>query len=217
MLLVFLLLHGKTKAQEDEKEQKIKRYEWEVMTNPMYVFYPLSNSSIPPPTIMLRKHTEKIKKKALVKSAYRMRISFAAQRFRLDSVNLPNGGSNIKSVLTNDMVNLGLSAGKEWQKQAGKFLLFYGMDIAYLLNYDQIKQVSFSQIGGGTTHNVGLIPFIGVKYFLNSRFALSLESSFNFSYLKYYPNKSLVGVRSHSSYSSNLSPIYNFNFSYYFN
>ncbi len=220
ILMVFLLLHGKTKAQEDEKEQKIKRYEWEIMTNPIYVFYPLTGTNSIPAIIMLRKHTEQIKKKSLVKSAYRLRVNLSGSTTKVDSlgvVNLPSGGGVY--IGSGTSLSLGIALGKEWQKQIGKYQFFYGTDIylSYAKNDISYPQTPLSSpIWNFETQSLGISPLIGVKYFLNARFALSLESALNVGYTR---RKSLDGWKqlSTSSYNAYLSPVYNFNFSYYFN
>ncbi len=169
ILICFLLLHGKAKAQE-EKEQKIKRYEWEIMTNPIYIFYPLTGTNSIPAIIMLRKHTEQIKKKTLVKSAYRLIVNLSGSTTKVDSlgvVNLPSGGSVYVGAGTR--FSFGIALGKEWQKQIGKFQLLYGTDI--LLSYEKndisYPQTSFSSpIWNFEIQSLGINPLVGVKYFL---------------------------------------------------
>jgi hypothetical protein len=219
VLTALLCLHSQVKAQEEEKEQKIKRYEWEIMTNPIYIFYPLTSGQSIPAMIMVRKHTEQIKKKALVKSAYRFRLNLSGSAIKADSLgvlNLPSGGS--VSIGEGIGFQIGVAIGKEWQKQIGKFQIFYGTDIhvGYDKNEYKYPQTPLSsQIWNNEIKSFGINPLIGVKYFLNARFAFSLESALSAIYVR---RKSLDGWRqlNYSSYSAYISPVYNFNFSYHF-
>jgi hypothetical protein len=180
ILMCFLLLHGKAQAQEEEKEQKIKRYEWEVATNIMPFFFSNNKS---PYSSFVRKNFIRIRNKKLIKRAYRMGIDFDS-RTQNATLNYPNTPFSTLIDDFGDFTTISLRLGYEWQVHLQKFHFYYGyevfgtystlfFDITNSVNningiiYTENKQVDF-----------GIRGLAGVKYFIHPRFAISAETGF---------------------------------------
>ena len=97
-------------------------------------------------------------------------------------------GTNNLLEINDKYVNSFIYIGMEWQRQFGKWQLYYGMDtgINYYLNKDVFNiatasgsgQVIFYRERNNRSTRIPLIGFGGLKYYLHPRFSLSYEMSF---------------------------------------
>jgi hypothetical protein len=215
ILMALMLGYGKVKAQDESKEKKIKRYQWEVAANPLFFINPSATLPyVSTPSILFRRHTENIRKKTLVKGALRLRVGLYANLRQADSLgSLSINPSTAISVASGTNFLSLLQIGKEWQKQIGRFQLLYGMDIEHQFEYRK-DDLLFPQIGSTNIHRVALNPFLGVKFFIDARFSLSFESTWSFFYTR---GKRKQKQLSYSDFATNIFPVYAVNFSYYFN
>ncbi|HMT71201.1 MAG TPA: hypothetical protein PKD16_13635 [Saprospiraceae bacterium] len=83
-------------------------------------------------------------------------------------------------------INISLLVGIEWQKQMGRFQLYYGLDTGLSLNLEKdpldrlyFMNNSFYQAEGTESLKAGIpfIGFMGLKYFFHPRFSVAIESS----------------------------------------
>lgn len=101
-----------------------------------------------------------------------------------------------KVINDNKIINVRLLAGIEWQRQMGRFQLYYGMDTGLSI-FNEDNPVSFYRTNsagdiyyeGFEKLDVGVpfIGFMGLKYFFHPRFSVALESSMSLGvfYSKY--------------------------------
>jgi len=94
------------------------------------------------------------------------------------------------------IINVRLLAGIEWQKQMGRFQLYYGLDTGLSLDkrIDPVDRYTIFSNGdiyyeGFERLDVGVpfIGFMGLKYFFHPRFSVAIESSLSLGvfYSKY--------------------------------
>ncbi len=188
MLLVFLLLHGKTKAQEDGKEQKIKRYEWEVATNVMPLLFDNNRS---PYSSFVRKNFIKLRNKRLIKRAYRIGVDFDSRvnsNLTLNYANAPLFSPLIDNF--GDFTYISSRLGYEWQFHLQKFHFYYGYEIYGTYRsefFDSTNSLTLLQgiiYRKSDAFSLGLRGLGGVKYFIHPRFAISAETGLFFEHFK---------------------------------
>ncbi|GAB3521329.1 hypothetical protein GCM10027442_45610 [Emticicia fontis] len=107
------------------------------------------------------------------------------------------GDNNIK--LVNPVGNYfrpAATLGYEWQKIRGRFVFFYGADIGWRAEINKFRDDNAKKtdengidITGKLSNKyiqnaVMLSPLMGAKYYLNHRFAISLESQIRLLYSK---------------------------------
>jgi hypothetical protein len=192
LLLLLACIHSQAQTTDSTKTKKIskqftkeaepERMTWEVATNVYpWIFREIGGVVQPGnPSIFLRKNITKLKGLNEVYRAYRFRISLNSTFRSLDTL------SNYIYATRGTVLRPSIEVGYEYQQQMGKFQLFYGSDIVaeYYLskaeipapnNRNNVVEVHYTKTQG---YNVGVAPFIGIKYFIHSHFAVSLESNF---------------------------------------
>jgi hypothetical protein len=207
------------------KEAEPERMTWEIGTD----IYPLlSTSSGRRTSIFVRKNVTKLKGLNEVYRAYRFRIGLNSN---IHSVDTLNSASNSRIQSFNPFLTLGY----EYQQQMGKWQLFYGSDVSFSYFYENYEspRYYYSNVGNVdligveyrkiTSYNLGISPFIGMKYFVHPRFAISLEGSFLISYSSYYKFVRVVtskvildNTSNGNSIGTEVNPISVFNLSYLF-
>jgi hypothetical protein len=213
-VLLFTFFWQKAEAQEANTKKELLFHKWEIATNPI----PLFNASIVEPylsvpSILLRVHKENKSQEIVLKSAFRLRLGLYANSRKADSLGILNinPSTSISVAPSTNFLYL-LQIGKEWQKQVGRFQLLYGIDLVHQLEYRK-DDLIYTQIGSSTINRLAINPFVGVKFFIDARFAVSMESAWSFFYTK---GKRQQKQLSYSDFATNIFPLYAFNFSYYF-
>lgn len=140
--------------------------------NTTFIFQGILNSGSAPFSLMYKKYTSEN----------------AANRFGLDvSFNMNNvNGSLNANYDENTDADIELSLGKERQKPINeKWTWFYGGDVLpfYSLSRSQVFQNGQKVMTGqSSSAGLGLRPFIGVRFNVNTRLYLSAEASVNARY-----------------------------------
>lgn len=94
------------------------------------------------------------------------------------------------------IINVRLLAGIEWQKQMGRFQLYYGLDTGLSFFIEDDPAYLYRNLGNGDFEYEGykrldagvpFIGFMGLKYFFHPRFSVAIESSLSLGvfYSKY--------------------------------
>jgi hypothetical protein len=94
------------------------------------------------------------------------------------------------------IINVRLLAGIEWQKQMGRFQLYYGLDTGVSFYKEDNPIYTYIYYSDGTRDYEGMekleaglpvIGFMGLKYFFHPRFSVAIESSLSLGvfYSKY--------------------------------
>jgi hypothetical protein len=207
------------------KEAEPERMTWEVATD----VYPwIFGGGGSRNSIFVRKNVTKVKGLNEVYRAYRFKVSLSTNFTSVDTL------SYLLYADRGKLLSPSLSIGYEYQEQMGKWQLFYGSD--FLINYytSEIENgypnfnnsnnfaVRYAKNQG---YKVGFSPFIGIKYFIYYRFAISLESSF----LAYFSSSNISEKYTYnngqvqrdentkiSSFGTNIFSISAFNVSYLF-
>jgi hypothetical protein len=120
--------------------------------------------------------------------------------------------------------------GYEWQKVRGRFAFYYGADLGSRveLNKTQDDNAIFQPDSGPSIRGklkiksqknaIWLSPLIGAKYYLNHRFAISLESQIQFSLVKDIQSNSFNNELVSKTITKNFEILpfgsYSFNISY---
>ncbi len=176
------------------KEAEPERMTWEVGTD----VYPLLSGYTQWQSIFVRKNITKVKGLSEMYRAYRFRIGLHSDNNSVDTLNSTTSGVRAQSF------NPFLILGYEYQQQMGKWQLFYGSDVRLSYSYGNYENpnpyynssTSSYLIGvkynKRTSYNLALLPFVGMKYFIHPRFAISLESNFWISYSSYYESIKIV-------------------------
>lgn len=171
---LFLLTGWQAQAQTEETQREVTRYPWDVSTDLLFVI----DKNVVPPSVLVRRNT-KTKKDRL--TAYRFRLGGDYSE-HLDPAPVDTGLS-ATSYRKTALVSF-VSIGREWQKQWNQFQLFYGTDL--FVRYD-LEVLEYAIINGNDYYpkrknlTVGVSPFIGMKFFIDSRISVSTEAHVDFS------------------------------------
>ena len=222
---LFLSLSYSLLAQNEATPSELKpepeRHKWEVALN---VWNVILNPKEGEAGLMLRKHFIGTNER---KMAYRFGVH-TTNFFKSES-----GWTQRRPHFN----QLGISFGKEWQKQTGKFMVYYGSGISFFGRYDRNgaagpgttfpegKEYAFNR--GSNLYLSGTVSgILGAKYLFSDRFSLSVESNLYYQLSeekhidKYYDSNNKVVKTTTGNYSTNhiigLLPISTFYVSYYF-
>lgn len=208
------------------KEAEPERMTWEVGTD----VYPwlFNGGGGRRTSIFVRKNVTKVKGLNEVYRAYRFRVGLNSANNSIDTLNSVSN-SRIQSF------NPFLMLGYEYQQQMGKWQLFYGSDISFSYNHGNYESPRYYYSNSSntdligveyrksTSYNLGLSPFIGMKYFVHPRFVISLESNFLLYYSSYSQSVKVVtskvildNASNGNSISTEVNSISVFNLSYLF-
>ncbi len=160
----------------------VNRYRNEVATN-LLPIVGLGSADV----FLRRHHSRKIKNFQSVREAYRIRVAtgIGKENYPINfssSTRIRDRLYTIRKQSTG--WSLSLQIGYEKQKIVGKFQLFYGIDLVgmYHLNKEETIDVVGYSRSKETISRVGCSPFIGFKYFIHSRVAVSVETALSIAY-----------------------------------
>lgn len=228
VLMALLCLHTQVKAQEEGKEQKMKRYEWEVATNIMPLFFANNRS---PYSSFIRKNFIRLKNKRLIKRAYRVGFDFDS---RLNNYNLNRTNTLPYSSFSenfSDVTYISLRLGYEWQFHFQKFHFYYGYEVygTYRREFFDVTNSTITSLDvvvyrKSDAFSLGFRGLGGVKYFIHPRFAVSAETGLSLAHFKEninYKRREMPDVLSEYSYHGSMnimgySPLMNINLSVLF-
>ncbi len=171
--LVFILFVSLNAFSQENSQAPLTK---DIGFNTTFIFQGILNSGATPFSLMYKKYTSE-------NTANRIGLNLSF------NVNEVNGGLNA-NYNENTYANLELSLGKERQKPINeKWTWFYGGDILpfYTLSNSDIFQSGQKFLTNeSSTVGLGLRPFIGVRFNINTRLYLSAEASINarYSYTK---------------------------------
>lgn len=217
LILCLFALLGPAHAQQDRPEAAFPRYKWELGTDLLF----LVNRNTVPPSVFVRLNSNHF-------TAWRFRVggSYAANTSTPPGwIHLPSstGLTGIKT-----RMDAFLGVGREWQRDLGRFQLFYGSDIAFRLFSQRDKQGVFDQgkrfLPFRRETSVGLSPFIGMKYFIHPQVSVSAESHLDFYYRLLKLDSFAGNANGEISFSTDrwaylladFRPLYVFHLSYHF-
>lgn len=131
----------------------------------------------------------------LRKGAYRAQLYLGGgfSQTSKDSVRFNNNSGSVNYYFpkSNNSFSIGAGIGYEWQRQMGRFQLFYGYDVfaRYSTFFDSgtIRNGRTAPDATSTSYHsfsVGVSPLAGVKYFVSPQFSISFESSYSIGYYR---------------------------------
>jgi len=180
---IFAILSGLS-AQENTKEEPVyNQFKNEIGIDFQGIFSSSLGSSL-----VFKKHTKENR-------ALRLQTSFRVDNtLKIDttlyfSPSIPSSpGTNFRDIEPKSITIQPL-IGLEWQRNMGRWQLFYGFDTGIGFQYSQLFSRSFSRTENGVLIDRGFVSsqkrdftipaigFWGFKYFINSRISISAESS----------------------------------------
>ena len=129
------------------------------------------------------------------KGAYRAQLYLGGgfSQTSKDSVQFNNNSGSVNYYFpkSNNSFSIGAGIGYEWQRQLGRFQLFYGYDV--FARYNTISDSGTIRNGrtvpdatSNTYHSfsAGVSPLAGIKYFVSSQFSISFESAYSIGYYR---------------------------------
>ncbi len=178
-------------------DQPIQRHKWEININliPLFKLQSADNWTY-----------SYLIKRNIIRGTNPGAIRFMVTPYFLGKNQSFFGDNTIK--LTNPVTSFfrpAATLGYEWQKISGRFVFFYGADIGWRAeinkfhdNYAKKNDENGVDITGKLStksiqNAVMLSPLIGGKYYLNHRFAISLESQIRLLYGKKVQTSSFNG------------------------
>jgi hypothetical protein len=185
LLLLFSIcvLTKSTYAQTDPSNQYKKHFGF----NTNIVFNNIFQSGASPFTLLYKKQLKE-------NQAFRLGASV--------NLNIDDGKRN-NGAQINNFVSLQLTLGKEFQRELTKHWIWYGGgDI--IPSYSNSNQQSTQTVNGPSikntqiTYGLGLRPFLGLRFNINSRLYVATEASLNLSYSNYSTSSS-DGVNTNES------------------
>lgn len=199
-----------------------ERHKWEVALNVWPVIRDIKAGEA---GLMVRKHFVDDNDR---KKAYRFTINNFRQSFN------PLEGWSKKVAHHNSM---NIAFGQEWQKQSGKFMMYYGGDVGtgFMWNRDVAFGGGITEDGQAYSYGRGNLlniygwvsGFMGAKYFVNNTLSFSIESNVFYRliddkrYTTYYDADNKVIDKNAGNFATLhqivFQPISAFYFSYYFN
>ncbi|REA63789.1 hypothetical protein DSL64_05030 [Dyadobacter luteus] len=186
---------GEIRRQVDDK---MERHQWEININIGPLLKLGTSSAWANPYLIKRNLGREAKYGAL-----RFMVSPVSIHRRQVSENDTNGiWYDAKSSYFQPMA----SFGYERQIMKGRFMFYYGADIAWRLESDKFKDDNYRDAKNPNLPNGKLLikshqnsfwaaPLIGGKYYLNHRFTIGLESQLQFVYSKKVQQEVYKGVR----------------------
>lgn len=215
--------HAQTKKSSDTPADST-RLKWEIATDLLWL---IDKNQIPASNIFVRKHVTRENGKL---GAWRLRVGVSVD----DNNNEVSHKANDSTGYDQQTFSITIRSGFEWQKKLdNKFFLFYGIDgqlEGYKNDSDYITiATSPHRIKVNRDDyrvSVGMIGLVGLRYQLNRRVSLSLESNVIFSINKSiqkidiysYPDDVFIDWSKYDDKNWNLkfTPISVLNFSYHF-
>jgi hypothetical protein len=165
-------------------DQEIKRHKWEMNTN-IGPLLKLGNTGVYAYLFLLKRNIGSGKNMG----AWRL----AAWPYLVDLRQTPYKDTLTSNVTHGTHIEPTAALGYEWQRNAGRFMLSYGIDLAGKLEIygGKANDYSYSEnegdppvIGRFVSKNqkstAWLAPFVGGKFYLNHRLSVSLESHLQF-------------------------------------
>ena len=155
-------------------------------------------------------------KRRIGNGAFRVRANFSTQNSEdeTDSVR----ASSTSSVYIQPQI------GYEFQKDFGRLLLYYGVDLS--TSYRQSENMHENLLGlpnkvtnKSESFNFGVNPFIGLKVFINSTISVSTETFFFVTYSIYesvYTSSQETRTTSGNAFRTGLSPLGVFSINFHF-
>lgn len=181
-----ILLWCQTEKENPKNEIKWNQYKNEIALDCKFLNKDLNLTSIGTNLIYKKRFGEKKFISVTDKKSWRFQIGGYAD-YPLSSKDTFNFFGQYPRFINNQKIlSIALIAGIEWQKQMGRFQLYYGLDTGLSLNIannpiDRLYYMDTTvfQAEGTESLKAGIpfIGFMGLKYFFHPRFSVAIESS----------------------------------------
>ena len=191
-----VIMYGQTNKENTKDEIRWNQYKNEIALDCKFLNKDLNLNSIGSNLIYKKRFGEKKFIAVNEKKSWRFQIGGFADYpvISKDTFNFNN--LSPRFIDNEKIINVRLLAGIEWQKQMGRFQLYYGIDtgLSFFKEDDPINYYRFYSNGdvdyeGYERFDAGIpfIGFMGLKYFFHPRFSVAIESSLSLGvfYSKY--------------------------------
>ena len=159
-----------------------KSYKHDIGFNTTFLFNGIFNSSTGPFTLMYKQYRPENK---AIRLGLTTSFSIYSNKDNIKTSNYANSSS----------ADIYLTIGKEFQHQINKWVWYGGGDLQPHYSFNNTGYYSNS-VKTSTNKNsalgIGLRPFLGIRYNINSRLYLAAEAGFNINYnhtRNYYKNE----------------------------
>ena len=182
---------------QSEPKGKInyRKYKWELTTGNILTLLRSPTSDFRTSLFIRKSVNQQVKNEYRTrKVGYRLKVDINVDQKQRKAETYDSLQNQLGHVNASDLsFQIGITSGYEWQQQWNRLQMFYGIDVSlsYAIqkkNKDTIssnpKTMEFREYitKNSITHiSIGMIPFVGVKYFITPRLSVAFESRLNLS------------------------------------